>query len=205
MRAKSKRQQVIGEIKMSNRNRKQQKRAKRQERDRKRERRHKRPVKPVQVVISERIKNRFRADEIQVFLNRTFEKFNEARRTLPRQNRMWLSQYRTLYGEIAVVARETGLVAVTYFDEVPADILAAFPTLGTRVYKFSDAEWAAYAKAIWQLTDGKTGGNTFDDVPKDGALLFRPHGEHQMELIRSDGQRMTIDYAEQSGVTQNHP
>ena len=189
---------------MSKRNRNQQNRAKRLKRDQQHERNHGEPVKPVQVALTERVKNRFRSDEIQLLLDRTFEKFNEARRTSPRQQRMWLSMYRTLYGEVSILALETGLVAVTYSDEMPQDILAAFPTSGTKGFKFSDAEWAAYAKAMWQLTDGRTGGS-FNDVPKNGGVVMMPHGEHQLEVIHPDGNRLIVDYDGPPAATECQP
>ena len=124
----------------------------------------------MQFAISPRVEARFADDVLRQFIARTCEKHDG-------KSRFWISYYRTLYGEIAVIVQRPDTGLICYLDEVSADIRRKYPVTG---WKYDDKTWGNYVKAMWKVTEGRTEGVAFDGqaVPTGGILIEPVDAEH---------------------------
>ena len=136
------------------------------------------------VVVTQRIKDRFAEEEISVFLKRTLEKYREERKRNPKIGN-WLSDYRTLYGGICVLA-EGNKFTIMYRDEVPEAVRKTFPSFGQPRFKYSDAEWNNFVQAMWRMTDGERSLMRCGFEREPGAISFEPGGEDCIKVTGSE-------------------
>lgn len=104
---------------------------------------------PVKTIITERIRQRFSKEQIQHCVDRSLYKMSQC----PEQVGVWVSHYRTVYGEITVVyAKDEHTAKVAYRDEVPKEIMEG-GTHGSD-YKLTENEWKGQTQGMWQATGG---------------------------------------------------
>jgi uncharacterized cupin superfamily protein len=103
----------------------------------------------IKILATDRIKQRFSAELIQYFVDRSLQKLSES----PDENGIWISHYRTVYGETTVVyVKELQAAKVSYRDEVPQDLIEGGAThFG---YNLTEDEARTQIQAMWQATGG---------------------------------------------------
>ena len=103
----------------------------------------------VKIIATDRVKQRFSMELIQHLVDRSLHKMGQC----PDQVPLWVSQYRTVYGEVAVVyAKDLQTAKVAYKDEVPQELIegGAFRS----DYKLTEEESKKQIQEMWQATGG---------------------------------------------------
>ena len=119
----------------------------------------------VTILATDRIRQRFSKDFIQHFVDRSLHKMSQC----PQHVGVWVSDYRTVYGEVTVVyAKDVQTAKVAYRDEVPQEIREGG---GYRSdYKLTEDESKKQIQAMWQATGGDFHAG-HKDVSNDGDLV----------------------------------
>jgi len=114
----------------------------------------------VTIIATDRIRQRFSKDFIQHFVDRSLHKMSQC----PEHVGVWVSDYRTVYGEVTVVyAKDLQTAKVAYKDEVPQELIEGG---GYRSdYKLTEDESKRQIQAMWQATGGDFPGQK--DVDSD--------------------------------------
>ena len=116
----------------------------------------------VKIISTERIKQRFSPEQIQHFVDRSLFKLNEC----TDQVVVWVSHYRTVFGEITVIyAKGVHAAKVAYRDEVPQEVTAFVEgpsregSTEDRIYrsdyKLTEDEWKKQTQELWRATGGE--------------------------------------------------
>lgn len=103
----------------------------------------------VKIIATDRIRQRFTKEQIRHCVDRSLYKMSQC----PDQVGVWVSKYRTVYGEITVVyAKDVHIAKVAYRDETPQAIMEG----GTHASDFTltEDEWKGQTQAMWQATGG---------------------------------------------------
>ncbi len=103
----------------------------------------------VQIIATDRVRQRFSKELIQHLVDRSLHKMAECPDRVP----LWVSHYRTVYGEVTVVySKDFQTARVSYKDEVPQEITEG----GTYCseYKLTEEESKKQIQAMWRATGG---------------------------------------------------
>jgi len=114
------------------------------------------------IISTDRIKQRFSKEQIRHLVERSLYKLSQC----PEPVVVWVSHYRTVFGEITVIyAKDVHAAKVAYRDEVPQEVTAFVErplTQGDKAeggvyrsdYKLTEDEWKKQTQAMWQATGG---------------------------------------------------
>jgi len=103
----------------------------------------------VKIIATERVRQRFNKELIQHFVDRSLHKMGQC----PEHVGVWVSQYRTVYGEVTVVyAKDVQTAKVAYRDEVPQEILEGGEFRSD--FKLTKEESKKQIQAMWRATGG---------------------------------------------------